>query len=198
MKPMKPQDENLTRWIDGETDDPTPSNTPDEWKTHAADARRLGQSLRDHFSATAEVAGPEMFMHQLEHRIDRLEEQARPKPEGRLLWWMTRASLAAAAAIVLGVIAFQWGAGSGITAQPALVSTFAPDQSIVVEGGYDPSINAIVLVIEGLDPVYPENEWTGFHSIQPPVAERITAPVAHPADHPQFELARTRTTPREA
>ncbi len=198
MKPMKPQDEKLTRWIDGETDQPTPADTPDEWKTHAANARRLGAHLRDHFPAAAEVAGPDLFMHQLEHRIDRLEQQARPKPEGRLLWWMTRASLAAAAAIVLGVLAFQWGAGSGATAQPALVSTFAPDQSIFVEGGYDPSINAIVLVIEGLEPVNPDYEWTGFHSTLPPVPERITTPVAHPADHPQFELARTGTTPREA
>lgn len=195
---MKPQDEKLTRWIDGESTQPTPADTPDEWKTHAAHASRLGANLREHFPATAEVAGADLFMHQLEHRIDRLEEQARPKPEGRLLWWMTRASLAAAAAIVLGVLAFQWGAGSGTTAQPALVSTFAPDQSIAVEGGYDPSINAIVLIIDGLDPVYPENEWTGFHSIQPPVAERITAPVAHPADHPQFELVATPFAPREA
>lgn len=173
---MNTHEEQITRWTDGE---PAPAALSDADLAAIESARRLGDALRENYAAELEVSGPDFFMHQLDHRLDRLaEEQAVAAPAMRRLWWLARGSLAAAAAVVLGVLGWQW-LGAPQAAAGGLISTFSPDSSLTVNAHYESSADAVVIVIDGLEPFASAADVVGYLGDAPAIAAgpRRPAPV---------------------
>jgi len=164
---MNTNEEDLTRWIDGEA---TPAGLSAARRAEIESARRLGSVIRENYPAELDVPGPELFMHQLDHRLDRLAEEAEAaSPQQRRLWWLARGSLAAAAALVLGVVGMQW-LGAPQAGAGGLISTFSPDSSLVVDAHFDSSVGAVVIVIDGMAPVERVDEVVGVPGTSPQIA----------------------------
>lgn len=156
---MKPSHEEFTRWVDGELD---PARTAEL----AADpalvrereaARALGHAVRKARAPAMDVAGPDLFMHQLARRLD-IEDQgpvAAPTP-GRASQGV--AWLAAAAAALVALLAVLGLADRAGEADGILLSTYAPDPEVGVIAHYDQQADAVVFVLEGLAPVEGEEE----------------------------------------
>lgn len=143
MRPHEPNPDLFSRWIDGELDDTTRAEFDSLWEAADAQTRAameaekassasLGNLLRENFPARRDVAGPELFMHQLAHRLDRTAEESQTGSSGASVFgetpvagdarkivsgsagtstfkpaWKSARWLAAAAAFVLGFFVMQ-------------------------------------------------------------------------------------------
>ena len=199
MKPHnQPDPELLTRWSDGELDEAARAAIEADPALHAlferekSSAKALGDMLRGEFAAARDVAGPELFMHQLDHRLDQLGQAVEPAaatiPAARrgssvAIW------LAAAAAIVAMAVAvrplFQ---GQETKVPPVavvasslpepLLATYAPDASLDITARYDESADAVVIVVDGLKPVETIEDLAVFHpDDQRPIQARLAGRV---------------------
>ena len=195
----QPNPEILTRWADGELDDATRAAVDADPALRAllerekASAHALGDLLRAEYPSARDVAGPELFMHQLEHRLDQLGQEvepvARPASAARKgspfpMW------LAAAAAIVALALAVRplltGGAGSSapvattgaVVSPEPLLSTYAPDARLDISARYDESADAVVIVVDGLKPVENPEDLAAFHAHdQRPIQARLAGRV---------------------
>ena len=189
---MKPNEEDLTRWLDGVLDEPGRQNLD---ATAAADpelaalrdsAAEIRSLLQNHRPAELDVAGPELFMHQLARRLDAAgtgasvprtvsEPAQHPKPpENAWVRWL--APMAAAAAIVvLGSVVLNQKHSGNISSHPGvLLSSYAPDPNINVDARYVEEEDAVVFVLDGLPPIKDTNEIAGFRAGDPrPVVARL-------------------------
>lgn len=198
MKPQNPPDpELLTRWSDGELDAATRAAIEanpdlrallDEEKSSA---QALGGLIRAHFPVARDVAGPELFMHQLDHRLDQTVERVATEKHAargvsRFAIW-----LAAAAAVIAMAVAvrplFTGGVQPtasvvvNIPASPeALLATYAPDASLQINARYDQNADAVVIVVDGLKPVENPDDLAAFLPDDPrPIQARLAGRI-HP------------------
>jgi hypothetical protein len=197
---QQPDPELLTRWSDGELDDATRAAVEVDPALRALldqekfSAKALGDLLRDEYPATRDVAGPELFMHQLDHRLDRLGQAVEPvtipaaasATGSRFPIW-----LAAAAAIVAMALAvrplFTGGEQTNPTTAPVaaapvpvdpLLATYAPDASLDITARYDETADAVVIVVDGLKPVQTIEDLAVFHPGDPrPIQARLAGRV---------------------
>lgn len=201
MKPHNPPEpELLTRWSDGELDDATRAAIEADPALHAlferekSSAKALGDMLRDEFPAARDVAGPELFMHQLDHRLDQLGQAVEPavatvsaaRRGSPIAMW-----LAAAAAVVAMAVAIrplfqkpESPAAAVAAVAPAvpepLLATYAPDASLDITARYDESADAVVIVVDGLKPVANPDDLAAFLPEDPrPIQARLAGRV-HP------------------
>ena len=180
---QQPDPELLTRWSDGELDDATRTAIEADPALRAlleqekSSARGLGDLIRREYPAVRDVAGPELFMHQLEHRLDQLGQAVEPaasptaaarggSPFG--MW------LAVAAAVVAMAIAVRPLFTGGVQPPPTvaavaplppepLLATYAPDASLDISARYDENADAVVIVVDGLKPVEKIEDLAVFH-----------------------------------
>ncbi|MFM7181283.1 MAG: hypothetical protein ACKO2G_07455 [Verrucomicrobiales bacterium] len=191
---QQPDPELLTRWSDGELDEATRAALAADPALHAmleqekSSARALGDLLRSQYPAARDVAGPELFMHQLNHRLDQASEAPvleTPAAAGgsRFPLW-----LAAAAAIVALALAvrplFQDGGqanptfAAAPTTPDALLATYAPDASLDITARYDETADAVVIVVDGLKPVANPDDLAAFLPDDPrPIQTRLAGHV---------------------
>ena len=200
MKPDQNDAELITRWIDGELDEAAraalESNLDParraQFEKELASAASIGDLLRHNYPADRDVAGPELFMHQLAHRIDRAgEATVAPAKPGRYLpmaGW-----LATAAAVVLGLFAAGRmlpgpkpaevaGPARGVLvpATDVLFASYVPDASLHAESGYNEAADAVVIVIDGLKPIESPEELLGFRADDPRPMKARLAGTVHP------------------
>lgn len=189
---MKTNEEDVTRWLDGVLDEPGRRNLD---ATAAADpelaalrdsSREIRGLLRGHCPAELDVAGPELFMHQLARRLDAAgtstpvpQPATGPVPAPRpaeSTWVRWLAPLAAAAAVVvLGSVVLHRSRPDSPSAAPGvLLSSYAPDPNINVDARYVEEEDAVVFVLDGLPPIKDSNEVAGFRAGDPrPVVARL-------------------------
>lgn len=174
---MKPNEEDVIRWIDGDLDEPgrqrleAAAAADPALAALRADAGRIGVMLRATRPASQDVSGPGLFMHQLARRLDAAGAAASlpaaaattPRREGSLMRWL--APMAAAAAVVLG------GALVGahynhrlLAGNTVLLSSYAPDPAVNIDARYVEGADAVVIVLDGLPPVADPAEIVGFEA----------------------------------
>lgn len=196
----QPDPELLTRWSDGEMDDATRAAIEADPALRAllerekSSAKELGDLLRDEFPAARDVAGPELFMHQLDHRLDQLGQATEPAamavPAARrgspIAMWLAAAAALVAMAVAIRPL-FTDGTNPGASvAQVApalpepLLATYAPDSRLDITARYDESADAVVIVVDGLKPVETIEDLAAFHpDDQRPIQARLAGRV-HP------------------
>ena len=174
---MKPNEEDVIRWIDGDLVEPgrqrmdAAAAADPALAALRADAGRVRALLRATRPASQDVAGPELFMHQLARRLDTAGAGASmpataavaapPRPDGGLVRWL--APMAAAAAVVLGgVLVGGHYTHPPVAGNTVLLSSYAPDPAVNVDARYVEDVDAVVIVLDGLPPVGDPAEIVGF------------------------------------
>ena len=194
MKPHNPPDpELLTRWSDGELDAATRAAIDADPALRAmleqekSSTRALGDLIRRDYPASREVAGPELFMHQLDHRLDQLGRATEPAAANpRFPLWLAAAAAIAALALAVRPLVFnaeQAAAPVAVVAPAApqpLLATYAPDASLDISARYDENADAVVIIVDGLKPVATPDDLAAFHPDDPrPIQARLAGRV-HP------------------
>lgn len=180
---QQPDPDLLTRWSDGELDaatraaieaDPALCAMLEEEKSSA---QMLGDLIRGQYPAARDVAGPELFMHQLDHRLDQLGQPVEPaatpvratRRSSPIAMWMAAAAAIVALAVAVRPLMTDRGtpvagftAGTPVQPEP-LLATYAPDASLDISARYDESADAVVIVVDGLKPVEKIDDLAVFH-----------------------------------
>ena len=223
MKTHDPDPELLALWFDGQLDDTERARFENDLAPEvlaairaeravqpdsSAESAWLRTCLREIYPPSRDVADPTLFMHQLEHRMDRAEEAAAerilPMPTAappadviktqgggkRKTWWL---EAAAAAIAVLAVL--NWPQkpaepeflpiiGATHPAHEVLVSSYAPDARITMDARYDAAADAVVILLDGLPPVEKPADLVGYQSTDPrPIQARLAGNVPQAKIH---------------
>jgi hypothetical protein len=192
---QQPDPELRTRWSDGELDDATRAAVEADPALRAlleqekSSTRGLGDLIRRQYPAARDVAGPELFMHQLDHRLDQLGQAIEPAAStaargSRFPHWLAAAAAIAALALAVRPL-FTGGeqptatvAAVAPVAPDPLLATYAPDASLDISARYDENADAVVIIVDGLKPVENIDDLAVFHPGDPrPIQARLAGRV---------------------
>jgi len=181
---MKPTEQQLTQWIDG-TLSHAETREMDAWltanpleKRELEEMRAISKGIAQAAAPPADVPAAEFFTHQLERRLDELDQstaKVAPMTSPTVVPWMRyfATSLAAAALAVFATIITMRvadNAGDSVVAVEKvgsdLTGVYTPQDSVKVDAFYSDGADAQVVILDGLPDVAAEVRIAGFGEAQ--------------------------------
>jgi len=172
---MTREEELITRWIDGELNDQDETDfnklydsNPDIFDSFKEDAGIYKQVFRDHYESEKEVPYGDFFNSQIKKKI--LEENCSTSMPSSFLsdmiqWIKSPFTWSAVALSFCLIVFFNIPSESGFSGG-TIVSTYSPDASVsIVSAEFNEEANATVIVLEGLEPVPNETDFSGNHIV---------------------------------
>ena len=172
---MTREEELITRWIDGELNDQDENDfkklydsNPDIYDSFKEDAGIYKQVFRDHYESEKEVPYGDFFNSQIKKKI--LEENGSTSTPSSFLsdmiQWIKSPFTWSAAALSFCLLVFLNLPSESEFSGDTIVSTYSPDSSVsIVTAEFNEEANATVIVLEGLDPVPNETDFSGNHIV---------------------------------
>lgn len=161
------------RWLDGEM--PAEERTAFE-QTLASDpglraevdsARHLSQLLKQELPAEMEIPHADFFNSQIQVRLAQMDQaERRTTATARSGWleWLRTPWLMGAAAAVVAVLMLRTAGPKAASGSDTLVmSTYAPNPSVVVNAFHSAEAEATVLMLEGLEELPADRKVVGWH-----------------------------------
>ncbi len=181
-QPLTPEEERLTRWLDGQPGAPPPGDADaGAWQREKASADALGALLRRHAPLDVEPPYPDFFhsqvMKKLREETDGAARPSRAAAGARWFDWLRSpwfSGLAAASAAVLLMVAL----GPGATAAPKgtrVVSVFSPEPNAVATAIDSRDVQAVIIDVTGLEN-YPDDRL--IVGLDPTEEEALVASLA--------------------
>ena len=172
---MTREEELITRWIDGELNGQDEADfkklydsNPDIFYSFKEDSGIYKQVFRDHYESEKEVPYGDFFNSQIKKKI--LEENGSTSTPSSFLsdmiqWIKSPFTWSAAALSFCLIVFFNIPSESGFSGG-TIVSTYSPDASVsIVSAEFNEEANATVIVLEGLEPVPNETDFSGNHIV---------------------------------
>jgi len=172
---MTREEELITRWIDGELNDQDETDfnklydsNPDIFDSFKEDSGKYKQVFRDHYESEKEVPYGDFFNSQIKKKI--LEENCSTSMPSSFLsdmiqWIKSPFTWSAVALSFCLIVFFNIPSESGFSGG-TIVSTYSPDASVsIVSAEFNEEANATVIVLEGLEPVPNETDFSGNHIV---------------------------------
>lgn len=168
---LERQQEQLTRWIDGELagDELREFENAVAADPQLAEAKAEAESLSRLLKADMperHIPNPEFFNSQIQRRISEDAPPAKASAAsagGILSWFRSPFTLASAAAVVLlGLFALSQASGDPATSEhTSVASTYTPDKAIAASHFYSDEADASVIMLDGLAALPDSTELNG-------------------------------------
>lgn len=178
---MKPTELQLTQWIDG-TLSHAETREVDAWlavnpqeKRELEEMRAISRGIAHAAAPPDDVPGAEFFTHQLERRLDELDQPAAKVASSGVAWirYFAPSLAAAALAVFATVITMRVVENSGDELAVVekvgsdLTGIYTPQDSVKVDAFYADGADAQVVILDGLPEVAAEVRIAGFGEAAP-------------------------------
>lgn len=171
MKPM-PDENQIARWLDDEMPPPEREafasrlEASDSLKADIESLRRLRDALRSNIPAGRDVPHADFFNSQIQAQISHgatLVTGVRNRRAQASGWrdWVRLPWLAAAAAVILGILIWQARAPSPAETS-FILSSYVPNPAIRAQVIDSTDAGAVVLMLDGLAEIPPAHKIVGF------------------------------------